>query len=126
MTGNHSLFSISDPDVDPSFVPVFFDSVNELFGNNTELKQKAEAACGSSNFQCLFDYTLTADSQAVAESQSSLQEFETEERILRMLHNLHSLIIFILCTYVNTHRHTHTHTHTRTHTHTTNPHIQPN
>ena len=82
VAGNYSLFSIPDPDFDSSFVPAFLDSVDQLFGNNTELRSKAEAVCGASNFQCLFDYTLTADAQAVSESQASLQEFQTEERIL--------------------------------------------
>ena len=82
VTSNDSLFSLSDPEYNASFVPVFFDNVDQLFGNDTELQRNAEAACGSSNFQCLFDYVLTADSQAVKESQTSLQEFQTEEKIL--------------------------------------------
>lgn len=85
MTGNSSLFSIPDSEYDSSFVPLFYDNTADLFGNNTELKQQAELTCGSSSFQCLFDYVLTADTKAVTESQSSLQEFQTEEKILRKL-----------------------------------------
>ena len=82
ITGNSSFFSIPDPDFNASFVPTFFDNIDQIFGNDTALKSKAIEVCKSQSFQCLFDYALTADSQAVTESQSSLQEFETEERIL--------------------------------------------
>ena len=83
VTGNGSLFTKYDPDFDPSFVPTFFDDKKQVFGNNTQLKADAVAVCGSSNFQCLFDFALTADKQMVIESQTSLQEFETEQRVLR-------------------------------------------
>jgi len=83
VNGSNSLFSLPDPDFDPSFVPVFFDDINRIFGNNTELKNKSIALCGEKNFQCLFDYALTGDRQAVMESQSSLKDFEAEEKILR-------------------------------------------
>ena len=85
VTGNDSLFSLSDPGFNPSFVPIFFDDIKQIFGNNTDLEATAKAICGDSNFQCLFDYALTADRQAVTESQASVKEFETEERILRTL-----------------------------------------
>ena len=80
---NDSFFSIPDRDFEASFVPAFFDNIDKTFGNNTELKKKALAICGEGNIQCLFDYALTADSQAVTESQSSLKEFEAEEKVLR-------------------------------------------
>ena len=85
VTGNDSLFTLSDPGFDPSFVPLFFDDIRQIFGNNSALEKAAKAVCGDSNFQCLFDYALTADKQAVTESQASIKEFETEEKILRML-----------------------------------------
>ena len=83
VTGNYSLFSLPDPDFDSSFVPAFFNDIDQIFGNNTELKNKSIALCGEKNFQCLFDYALTGDRQAVMESQSSLKDFEAEEKTLR-------------------------------------------
>ena len=83
VTENHTLFSISYPDYDPTFVPLFSDNIDTLFGNNTNLRNQALSLCGgTSNLQCLFDFALTADSQAVSESQSSLSEFETEQKKL--------------------------------------------
>ena len=83
VTDTSTLFSLSDPDYDSTFVPLFYDNIDTLFGNNTELRNKSIAVCGGyTNFQCLFDYVMTADSQAVSESQSSLSEFETEQKQL--------------------------------------------
>ena len=83
VTGSASLFSIVDLDYNASFVPLFYDNLDTLFGNDTELRQKAIALCGSNNFQCMFDYVLTSDSQQVQESQTSLSTFETEQKQLR-------------------------------------------
>ena len=84
ITKSDSLFTLPDPDFDPSFVPFFMDSVDQLFGNNTKLRSEAIKLCGSTtNFICLFDFVLTADTKAVKESQSALTTFETEEKVLR-------------------------------------------
>ncbi len=84
-TGNNSLFTLPDPDYDASFVPLFFDDIDALFGNNTALKKKAEDLCGKKQFECLFDVALTADTQAAAESKSSQQDFESEKKTLSKL-----------------------------------------
>ena len=82
VTENTTLFSLPNVDYDPSFVPKFYDSIDDLFGNNTELRQQAISLCGPTKFHCLFDYALTSDAQAVSESQSSLNDFEAEEKQL--------------------------------------------
>ena len=74
--------SIPDPEFNASFVPGFFDDIDKMFGNNTELKTKSIALCGATNFICLFDYALTGDEQSVTESQSSLQSFEAEKKAI--------------------------------------------
>ena len=64
-------------------MPLFFDDIDTLFGNKTEIRQQAISVCGgSTNFQCLFDYVMTADSQAVRESQLSLMDYEREQKQL--------------------------------------------
>ena len=92
VTENGTLFSLSDVDYDPSFVPLFYDNIDALFGNNTELRQQSISLCGSTNFQCLFDYVLTADSQAVKESQKSLTDFDTEQKQLSKLRSSCSIL----------------------------------
>ena len=85
VTLNGSLFSLEDPDFDSSFVPGFYDTIDDLFGNNTVLKQNAIEICGgTSSFICLFDVALTGDRTSSTESQSSLEAFETEKKTLGM------------------------------------------
>ena len=82
VTSDESLFSLPFLEANDSFVPLFYDNIEELFGNNTQLKSEAETVCGANNFVCLFDYVLTKDTKAVTESQSSLKVFEEDEKIL--------------------------------------------
>ena len=88
VTGNNSLFTLPDVDYDPSFVPSFFDDISALFGNNTALRESAIKLCGNTtaNFTCLFDMSLTADLQAVQNTQTSLQTLETQAKILSKYH----------------------------------------
>ena len=77
------MFTLPYVGFDPSFVPLFFDDIDSLFGNNTALKQKAIEVCGgTSSFTCLFDMSLTEDSTSSTESQSSLNDFEVEKKVL--------------------------------------------
>ena len=82
------MFSLPDPDYNASFVPLFYDSTEQLFGNNTQLQADAEKVCGKTNFVCLFDFVLTADANAVKESQATLTKFTTEEKVLSKCSNL--------------------------------------
>ena len=82
VTGSDSLFTLADPDYDPTFVPLFFDDIDVLFGNNTALRAKAVALCGESKFSCLFDVALTADTQAAIDSRTSEGDYETEKKAL--------------------------------------------
>ena len=76
------MLTLPDPDYNASFVPLFYDNTEQLFGNNTQLQADAEKVCGKTNFVCLFDFVLTADTTAVKESQATLTEFATEEKVL--------------------------------------------
>eukprot|EP00794_Sanderia_malayensis_P002636 gene2636-3050_t len=82
LRGNKSLFTLNDTEYDKGFIPLFFDNIHDLFGNNTALKEKAIALCGKSSFTCLFDVMLTGDTTAASESKSTLEDFNTEQKIL--------------------------------------------
>ncbi len=82
VTGNNSLFTMADPEYNSSFVPLFFESIEKLFGNNTALKEKALTVCSATDVTCLFDVALTGDTQAAAESQSSERDYEIEKKDL--------------------------------------------
>ena len=79
---NQSCFTLSDPDYDPSFVPSFFDDIDTLFGNFTDLKNRAIATCGSTNFQCLFDISLTKDFTSATENKAATENFAAAEKSL--------------------------------------------
>ena len=89
VTGNNSLFTLPDVEFDASFVPKFFDNLEDLFGNNTALKEEAIRICGSTaNFACLFDISLTGDKKSVIESKTTLETFDKEEQAIRKFYVL--------------------------------------
>ena len=79
---NESLFTLNDPDYDALFVPHFFDDIDALFGNQTDLKNRALEICAETDFPCLFDVSLTKDINAAIESKVTVEEFSTEEKTL--------------------------------------------
>ena len=110
ITNNGSMLTLSDPEYDPTFVPLFLDNIDALFGNNTALKNKAIEVCGgTTSFTCLFDVKLTGDENAAKEAQASLKTFETDKkklgeffhRLLRPILRLNLiyslLLILVLC-----------------------------
>ncbi len=84
--GNQSLFTLDNTGFDASYTPLFFDNIDDLFGNNTMLKERAISLCGKKSFTCLFDVMLTGDTKAAAERKSTLEEFDAEQKILGTLH----------------------------------------
>ena len=87
------MFTLPDPDYDPTFVPLFFDTIDTLFANNTALKEKALATCGATSFTCLFDASITGDVNAASESKGSLDLFETENKTICKFF----ISVFIVC-----------------------------
>ena len=90
ITNNGSMLTLSDPEYDPTFVPLFLDNIDALFGNNTALRNKAIEVCGgTTSFTCLFDVSLTGDENAAKEAQGSLKTFETDKKKLgELFHRL--------------------------------------
>ena len=83
MTRKDSLFTVADADFDSSFVPGFYDNLDDLFGNNTALKEEALRVCGGeSKFTCLFDASLTGNRKSAVESKTALEAFDSEDKII--------------------------------------------
>ena len=73
---------MKDPYCDPSFVPSFYDDIDTLFGNDTDLKNRAIATCGLTNLQCLFDISLTKDFSAATENKATMVNFAAKQKLL--------------------------------------------
>lgn len=77
-----------------SFIPVFSDGLNltSLFGNDQELLQKAQAACGSDT-ACLYDASQTQDLNLAVQAKDNVNSFQTAEKeagMIRYNHNIYA------------------------------------
>ena len=85
MTSNTSLFTYNPGEntttfANKSFTPIFLDE--DLIGNNTELRKKAEETC-QGDVNCLFDIASTGDTSVGESTKQVSVQLESESQELR-------------------------------------------